>query len=147
MKVLASLAASVAIGTSLIAATPAIAGLGSAATKGSSKGYDAWCGEKGNDCKVTFADGKITVNNTDSVDFKSLTYITRTSDYNEWSGNWTITFGIEYLEEDMKNPEFAEILFANKAVANKFWMDLKRACRQCKDRDATQVEVEVDIKE
>ena len=148
MKVLASLAASVAIGTSLIAATPATAGLGSAAIKGSTKGYEAWCGEKGNDCKVTFTDGKITVNNTDSVDFKNITYITRTIDDNVfWASSVTQTFGIEYLEEGMKQPEFAEIIFQSQGAAKRFWMDLKRACRQCKDRDATQVEVEVDIKE
>ena len=147
MKILASLAASVAIGTSLIAATPATAGLGSAAIKGSTKGYEAWCGEAGNDCKVTFADGKITVNDKDSVDFNNITYITRTSDYNEWDYSWKITFGIEYLEEGMENPEFAEIIFGHLPTSKRFWMDLKRACRQCKDRDATQVEVEVDIKE
>ena len=144
MKFLASLAAAVAIGTSLIAATPATAGLGSAATKGSAKGYDAWCGEKGNNCKVKFADGKITVNNKDSVDFKDITYITRTTDNNVfWASSVTQTFGIEYLEKGMEQPEFAEIIFQNLGTANKFWMDLKRACRQCKDRDATQVEVDI----
>ena len=147
MRALTSLATAVAIGTSLIAATPATAGLGSAAIKGSTKGYEAWCGEKGNDCKVQFANGKITVNNKDSVDFDNITYITRTSDYNKWDYSWKITFGIEYLEENMENPEFAEIIFGHLPTSKRFWMDLKRACRQCKDRDATQVEVEVDIKE
>ena len=147
MKFLASLAAAVAIGTSLIAATPATAGLGSAATKGSTKGYDAWCGEKGNNCKVKFADGAITVDNKDSVDFEDITYITRNMEFNSLGMNGWYTFGIEYLEEGIKDPVYAEILFINTRTANKFWMDLKRACRQCKDRDATQVEVEVDIKE
>ena len=145
MRFLTSLAASVAIGTSLIAATPATAGLGSAAIKGSTKGYEAWCGEAGNVCKVKFADGKITVNNKDSVDFDNITDITRTSDYNEWTYSWKITFGIEYLEEGMENPEIAVIIFGHLPTSNRFWMDLKSACRQCKDRDATQVEV--DIKE
>jgi len=50
MKCLASLTAAVAIGTSLIAATPATAGF----TTKSTKGYDAWCAEIGNNCKVSF---------------------------------------------------------------------------------------------
>ena len=146
MKVLASLAASVAIGTSLIAATPATAGLGSAATKGSSKGYDAWCGEKGNNCNIVFANGKITVDKQYSVSFGDITYITRNSE-GIYTWNNLIRFGIEYQEEGMDEPEFAEVLFRHLPTSNRFWMDLKRACRQCKDRDATQVEVEVDIKE
>ena len=149
MKNFFSFVAATSISALLVATMPVSAGLGSAAIKGSTKGYDAWCGEKGNDCKVTFTDGKITVNNTDSVDFKNITYITRSIDNINafWASSVLQTFGIEYLEEGMEQPEFAEIIFQNHGAAEKFWMDLKRACRQCKDRDATQVEVEVDIKE
>ena len=147
MKNFFSFVAATSISALLVATMPVSAGLGSATTKGSTKGYDAWCGEKGNNCKVKFADGKITVNNEDSVDFKNITYITRTSDYNKWDYSWKVTFGIEYIEEGMENPEYAEIIFGHWPTSKRFWMDLKRACRQCKDRDATQVEVEVDIKE
>ena len=133
MKVLASLAASVAIGTSLIAATPATAGLGSAAVSESESGYDAWCGKCGNDCKVVFRDGKITVDSINSVNFEDLTYITRSVERKlEIQGGDIITFGIEYLGDNMDSPEFAQILFMNYGTANRFWLDLKRACRQCK---------------
>lgn len=148
MKTLSSIAVALTAAASLIAISPANAGLSSAALTGSKKGYDAWCGKRGNDCKVVFADGKITVDNKHSADFEDITYITRTIDDNViWTSSITQTFGIEYLEEGMEEPEFAEIIFQNQATAKRFWMDLKRACRQCKDRDATQVEVEVDIKE
>ena len=146
MRALTSLAASVAIGTSLITATPASAGLGTATTQSNEKGYDAWCGEKGNNCNIVFANGKITVDKQYSVSFKDITYITRNSE-GIYTWNNLIRFGIEYQEEGMDEPEFAEILFRHFNTANRFWRDLKRACRQCKDRDATQVEVEVDIKE
>ena len=142
MKILSSLTAAIAIGASLITATPAIAGLGSATQKGSEAGYDAWCGERGNDCNVTFKDGKITVDNSDSVDFDDITYITRNRE-GKWDTNLLWRFGIEYLEEGLDAPEFAEILFIHESTANKFWRDLKRACRQCKDRDATRVEVDI----
>ena len=122
------------------AGIPASAGLGAAASKTASR-YEAWCGEKGNDCKVSFKDGKITVNDSDSVDFEQVTYITRNEDYSPWTGDTVYTFGIEYLEEGVPDPEFAEILFLHKGTANKFWRDLRRACRNCKDRDATQVDV------
>ena len=71
------------------------------------------------------------------VDFEDITYIT--SNYERIKFNFmpgpTWTFGIEYLEEGMEAPEFAEILFKHEATADRFWRDLKRACRQCKDRD------------
>ena len=147
MGIIKSLAAAIAIGASLITTAPATAGLGSAATKGSTKGYDAWCGEKGNNCKVKFADGVITVDRKNSVRFEDLTYITRNFEQRDYvHGGSIVIFEIEYLEEGMDSPEYAEIIFQHFPTSNRFWLDLKRACRQCKDRDATQVEVEVDIK-
>ena len=70
-----------------------------------------------------------------------MTYITRNEDYDRWSTDTIYAFGIEYLEEGASDPEFAEILFLHEGTANKFWRDLRRACRNCKDRDATQVDV------
>ena len=129
---------------SSLASTPVNAGLGSAASTTKSSAYDAWCGERKNDCKVSFSGGKITVDRSDSVDFEDITYITRNQDYDKWTGDWLFTFGIEYLEEGMDDPEFAEILFQHKKTANKFWRDLRRACRNCKDRDGIQVDVNVE---
>ena len=129
-----------------ISGLPANAGLGEAATKSQSSIYDAWCGEKGNDCKVSFTGGKITVNNSDSVKFEQLTYITKNRVVEQPFGYIT-TFGIEYLEEGADAPEFAEILLMHDPTADRFWRDLKRACRQCKDRDATQVDVDVNLKD
>ena len=153
MKTLYSITAAITIATSLVTISPANAGLGSAALSGSKKGYDAWCGKRGNDCKVVFEDGKITVDKVNSVDFTDITYITRTFGVEKgcvWHSCGNVIFGIEYHEKGMESREYAEILFfqhRNEEVTEKFWMDLKRACRNCKDRDATQVEVEVDIKE
>ena len=132
---------------SSLVAMPAHSGLGTATTKTKSSTYEAWCGQKGNDCKISFSQGKITVNNSDSVDFEDITYIT--SNYERGSSSIfmpgpTWTFGIEYLEEGMEAPEFAEILFKHEATADRFWRDLKRACRQCKDRDGVQVDVNID---
>ena len=137
-----SLAAIAAVSL-IIGGMPVNAGLGSAATKTKSSSYDCYCGEKGNDCKVSFSNGKITVDEEDSVDFEDITYITQNYEYNEWTGVRTYTFGIEYLEEGLDDPEFAEIILLHRPTARKFWRDLKRACRNCKDRDATQVEVNV----
>ena len=128
---------------SSMAVMPVHAGLGSATSKTQSSAYDAWCGEKGNDCKVSFSNGKITVNDSDSVDFEYITYITRNAERDQWTGDFLYTFGIEYLEKGMDDPEFAEILFQHSKTANKFWRDLRRACRNCKDRDGIQVDVNI----
>ena len=40
-------------------------------------------------------------------------------------------------------PEFAEILFMNNDTANRFWRDLQRACRNCKDINRQQVDVNI----
>ena len=127
-----------------ISGLPVKAGLGEATTKSQSSTYDAWCGEKGNDCKVSFSKGKITVNNKHSVDFDDITYITQ-NDESMWS--YRYVYGVEYLEEGMEEPEFAEFIFAEPRTAKRFWRDLRRACRQCKDRDSTQVDVDVNLKD
>ena len=67
------------VASSLIA-MPVHSGLGEAASKSKSSTYEAWCGEKGKDCKVSFENGKITVNDKHSVDFSDITYITRNVD-------------------------------------------------------------------
>ena len=125
--------------------SPSYAGLGDAAKTNTQSGYEAWCGEEGNSCNVKFTNGRITVNNSDSVDFNDITYITRNVEHKKtiFKSKSIHTFGIEYLEAGMKKPEFAEILFINNGAADMFWRDLQRACRKCKDRDATQVEVNI----
>lgn len=130
----------------LLLITPAIpvnAGLGPATSKEAASGYDAWCGKPKNNCKIVFGNGMITVDNNHSVSFESITYITRNFKFNQWKSYDEHIFGIEYVEPGSSAPEFAEIIFANRSTADLFWRDLKRACRNCKDRDATQVEVEV----
>lgn len=119
---------------------PVHSGLGEAASKSKSATYDAWCGEKGNDCKVSFTGGRITVNDKDSVAFEDITYITRN---NETKWDFRYVFGVEYLEKGMDEPEFAEFIFQDTRTANRFWRDLKRACRNCKDRDGIQVDVNI----
>ena len=135
------LLASFAACTIVLLGTPAFAGLGAAASKSNESGYEAWCGERGNDCKVTFGNGKITVDGKHSVSFDDITYITRNEELVDLGPQYV--FGIEYLEDDMNEPEFAEIIFIHTNTSNRFWRDLRRACRKCKDRDATQVEVNI----
>ena len=124
-------------------AIPAKAGLGPATSKETVAGYDAWCGKPKNDCKIVFRDGMITVDNKHSVSFDDITYITRNFKFNQWRSYDEHIFGIEYLEPGSSTPEFAEIIFGNRSVADLFWRDLKRACRKCKDRDAPQVDVKI----
>ena len=82
------------------------------------------------------------MNNKHSVNFDDITYITQ-NDESLWS--YRYVFGVEYLEDGMEESEFAEFIFAEPRTAKRFWRDLKRACRQCKDRDATQVDVDVSL--
>lgn len=127
----------------LISGLPVSAGLGAATSKTKSSSYDAWCGEKGNDCKIRFYRGRLIVNEYDSVDFDDITFITRNVSHGFWKGQYTITLGIEYQEKEMEEPEFAEIIFGNLDVADKFWRDLRRACRNCKDVDSAQVDITI----
>ena len=66
------------------------------------------------------------MNNKHSVDFDDITYITQ-NDESLWS--YRYVFGVEYLEDGMEEPEFAEFIFAEPRTAKRFWRDLRRACR------------------
>ena len=120
---------------------PAIAGLGKATSATAASSYDAWCGEVGNDCTIEFKNQKIIVDGKDSVRWSDITYITEQRD--TCSSCWTpqYTFGIEYQEGS--DVEFAEVIFRHQATAKKFWRDLRRACRECVDRDAERIQIEV----
>ncbi|TGG86662.1 MAG: hypothetical protein ERJ69_01475 [Aphanocapsa feldmannii 288cV] len=144
MKRLLIVAAAVASIGSQGLAPSAYAGLGAATSNNKGITYDAWCREEGNNCTISFANGKIIVNETDSVDYEDITYITKNSQFHKsrgWNGEYTYIFGIEYLESDASDVEFAEIIFSHTNTAEKFWRDLRRACRECKEVDATQVEI------
>ena len=134
--------AAIAAASLLAAGLPVNAGLGAATSKSSAAGYDAWCGEKGNDCNIVFSSGRITVDKKDSVSFEDITYITKNIE-GRYRYERVFRFGIEYKEKGMSEPEFAEVLFMHEDTAERFWRDLRRACRNCKDRDATQVEVNI----
>ena len=51
----------------LISPPPAKAGLG-AAEEGTKRTFDAYCGKKGNDCKVEFTNNRLTVNGANGID-------------------------------------------------------------------------------
>ena len=112
LSVLAVLAA-------MTVSVPVEAGLGSATTKTKASIYDAWCGVPKNDCTISFNDGRITVDGTDSIDFEQITYITENKDINEWTMDIKTTFGIEYLEEGAEDPEFAEVIFLHRPTAKR----------------------------
>jgi hypothetical protein len=72
MKLFNAIAAAAVIGTSFIAPNPAKADLGSAdvtkpGTGSSGNSYQAWCGEKKENCKVRFSDGRLVVNNGNGI--------------------------------------------------------------------------------
>ena len=132
------------LSAALLSATPAEAGLGQATSTTAASTYDAWCGKPKNNCKVDFKNQKITVNGTDSIDWKQITYITKNKKRCDdgWTNcGWVYTFGIEYKEDGQI--QFAEILFQHDATAGRFWRDLRRACRTCVNRDADRIQVEV----
>ena len=123
--------------------SPAFAGLGPASSS-KPAAYDAWCGERKNDCKVSFDNAQITVDNKHSVPFDQLTFISRNVHYRNSSAYSRVyTFGIEYVESPGSPPEFAEILFEHHGTAQRFWRDLQRACRNCKDINRQQVDVNI----
>ena len=51
----------------LVSAVPVSAGLGDAEGGTTNRTFDAYCGKKGNNCKVMFANDKLTVNQKDSI--------------------------------------------------------------------------------
>ena len=67
MKLCNAFAAAAVIGASLISPNSAYAGLG-AAKKGTNRTFDAYCGTKGNDCKVEFTSERLTVDSVDGID-------------------------------------------------------------------------------
>ena len=67
MKLINAIAAAAVIGASLVSPNDALAGLG-AAEGGTKRTFDAYCGKKGNDCKVEFTGERLTVNSTDGID-------------------------------------------------------------------------------
>lgn len=131
----------IAIGSIASIALPSFAGLGDAVREGG-KEHAAWCGKKGNDCRVKFENREIVVNGKDYVRFEDIIHVTKNRQ--EKAGMWwwfyEYTFVIEYQEDGMESPEIAEIIFEDEGAANSFWTDLKRACENCKDdRNAPKV--------
>ena len=67
MKLFKAIAAAAVIVASLVLHNAALAGLG-AAEEGTKRTFYAYCGKKGNDCKVEFTGERLTVNSTDGID-------------------------------------------------------------------------------
>ena len=88
-----------------LAPAPSSAGLGPA-TSSTPKTYKAWCGRKGNNCSVSFAEGKITVNGKDSINHDQLSFINVLRDYEcGLSPTCSVisTFNVEYIEDDKRH--------------------------------------------
>jgi len=111
----------------------ALAGLGEASSV-KPKAYDAWCGKRNNKCKVSFANGRITVNNKDSIAFEEVTFIGGQRDYEcgAISCHFISTFNVEYAENG--NTGYAKFIFMHFPTAKQFWNDLQRACKDCRKR-------------
>ena len=84
------------------------------------KKFDAWCGKKGNDCKVTFSKRGISVNNLEPVNFN------RINKFNFDKNRRTYTFDIFYKKKSSEDG-VARFLFINKKSALGFLSALKRS--------------------
>ena len=84
------------------------------------KKFDAWCGKKRNDCKVTFSKRGISVNNLEPVDFN------RINKFNFDKNKRTYTFDIFYKKKSSEDG-VARFLFINKKSALGFLGALKRS--------------------
>ena len=114
----------------LIGGQAANAGLGSASSSATTV-FDAWCGEKGNDCVVEFGDERITVDGEDSISFDQITGY---SFDKVWKYRTGFTGGSYYLKifhiyytEDGRR-QSGKILFENDVTASEFKAQLSNAC-------------------
>ena len=110
---------------------PALAGLGSA-SKAKVESYDVWCGEVKNDCKVSFKDGKISVNESDSVGYENVVSVSQDFDMTFW-GSLMFVYGVEYVEGDSEQIEFAQFMVQHERTSDMFWRDLLKACLNAKE--------------
>ena len=132
MKLLKTIAATAAVITCCIGnPNPAVAGLG-AASSSASTSFDAWCGSKGNKCKVKFADELITVNGSDSISFDQVIGYTtaRNWKYRIGGSYWLHTITIQYIEGDIKKS--GKFLFSNSTAATDFATQASMACINCR---------------
>ena len=110
---------------------PVQAGLGDAETKETV--FDAWCGKKGNDCKVVFTDETLTVNGTDGINRSQILGFT-------WNYlgphqvNWThqvrYTFVVTFKEDGVDKR--GTFIFQNKGAADNFRQAITVLCSKCK---------------
>ena len=114
------------------------AGLGSA-TQPDIETYSAWCGKKGNDCKVTFEADRLSVDGTDYVlyrDIKAVNYLLQ--DRRPYFRRHYFEF--EYVEQ---NPDGetevkrAKIIFGHAKTAKNFWLDVMRTCKYARLSNTT----------
>ena len=132
MKLFKTIAATAAVITCCIGnPNPAAAGLG-AASSSSSTSFDAWCGSKGNKCKVKFADERITVNGSDSISFDQVIGYTTAQNWRYRIGGsyWLHTITIQYVEDG--STKSGKFLFSNSTAATDFATQASMACRQCR---------------
>jgi hypothetical protein len=110
---------------------PAAAGLG-AVSSSASTSFDAWCGSKGNKCKVKFADEPITVSGSDSISFDQVIGYTTAQNWRYHIGGsyWLHIITIQYDEDG--NTKSGKLLFSNSTVATDFATKASMACRQCR---------------
>ena len=92
--------------------------------------FDAWCGKKGNNCKVVFTDNSLTVNETDGISRSQMTEFSADQKYTAIGGSyWTWYFTVSYKEDGVvKSGTF---LFVNKKAAGAFKRTLLWFCPTC----------------
>jgi hypothetical protein len=131
MKLFNAIAAAAVIGTLWTHPIPAKAGLGSASSS-STASFDAWCGSKGNNCKVKFSDERITVNQSDSISYDQVIGFTTAKNwiYRIGGSYWLHTITIQYVEDG--STKSGKFLFANSTAATDFTTQTSMACRKCR---------------
>jgi hypothetical protein len=92
--------------------------------------FEAWCGERGNDCKIKFDAKAILINEKDEVPYKRIkTFFYDANNgvcnaYGFWCVGRKYSFDIVYLKED-GTESVGKILFGKEDIALRFMFNLK----------------------
>jgi len=141
MKLLRGLGIGIAI-TLTALTTQAKADFGSADVgnkNNETKIFEAWCGERGNDCKIKFDTQSILINEKDEVPYRRIkTFFYNANNgvcnaYGFWCIGRKYSFDIVYIKND-GSESVGKIIFAKEDVALRFMTNLKLSTGIMRDR-------------
>ena len=83
--------------------SPVLADLGEAENKSETQvSFDLWCGERGNDCKVTFDGERLRVNNSNGITADQILFTQRDNKPDFWAGQ-IYSYKITYKKKNGEN--------------------------------------------